>query len=64
MGGASPGCFGSVEPRESGPGLTGPSVLFDPGVVRLRRAAPAAAMPGIEKLPIEETLEDSPQVAC
>lgn len=24
--------------------------------------APAAAMPGIEKLPIEETLEDSPQV--
>lgn len=26
--------------------------------------APAAAMPGIEKLPIEETLEDSPQVTA
>lgn len=24
--------------------------------------APVAAMPGIEKLPLEETLEDSPQV--
>lgn len=27
-----------------------------------RSEPPAAAMPGIEKLPIEETLEDSPQV--
>lgn len=26
--------------------------------------APPAAMPGIEKLPIEETLEDSPQVTA
>lgn len=25
-------------------------------------SAPAAVMPGIEKLPLEETLEDSPQV--
>lgn len=28
-----------------------------------RRSVPAAAMPGIDKLPIEETLEDSPQVS-
>lgn len=28
----------------------------------LTSTSPAVAMPGIEKLPIEETLEDSPQV--
>lgn len=33
----------------------------DGSLAQFNRAA-AAAMPGIEKLPIEETLEDSPQV--
>lgn len=56
------GCCEFVYPRNLEWELSAQFVVrFTRGFAQISVAA-ATAMPGIEKLPIEETLEDSPQV--
>lgn len=61
-GGAHLGCCEFVEPRNLEWELSGRFVVCFLCQFAPIPEAPVAVMPGIEKLPLEETLEDSPQV--